>query len=38
MPGYQAMCWLGDENPEASATALLDFFLADEKPLPPHRF
>ncbi|HVK69837.1 MAG TPA: alpha/beta hydrolase [Polyangium sp.] len=27
--------WLGDENPEATAAALLEFFLADQNPLPP---
>jgi pimeloyl-ACP methyl ester carboxylesterase len=25
--------WLGDENPEATAAALLEFFGADERPV-----
>ena len=30
--------WLGDENPEATAAALLDFFGGDDRPLAPVTF
>jgi hypothetical protein len=29
--------WLGDENPEATAAALLELFSVDDEPLAPIR-